>query len=143
MERGVILVSTGTMSIKYDFNAEKYKLLYSMSKLSHPDYYQDLIRQFKSLAYSMGDEEGIRILNDKIYRTIEKPIGRPINVILMTYKNMPALNSMSRVYNEEAPKPYIYKYELKGLLDAIEDYIFERAQRYEGSIRFRDTDKII
>lgn len=131
------------MSIGYDIKSEKWLSIWKLNPLANPDYYETLFKYFKSLCISMEEHETIEELDKIINEKIEKPMGTTIQLVLFTYKNLPALNSVTKSKNPEYQYEYVRKMDLKNWLDEIEEWIFKKMTEYEPRIRFRETQKIM
>jgi len=122
--------------IKRDNNELRYNSIWLLSKEGNPDYYKQLIRNAKAFFYGMGRPDLIEELNQYIKTEIEDTMGTNINNILITYKNLPYLNSFTRSKNPAYADINIYKYTIEEWLDKIEAWIFEQAIQLEPEIRF-------
>ena len=131
------------MSITYDIRSEKWLSIWKLNELANPNYYETLFKYFKSLCMSMGRLDLIRELDDLIDEKVSKPMGSPIQLVLFTYKNLPALNSITKSRNPDFKREYVTKMELKKWLDEVEEWIFEEVTGFEGKIRFRESQKIM
>ncbi len=131
------------MSLSYDINSEKWLSIWKLNKLANPDYYETMRKYFVSLCYSMNRKELIVELDALIKETLEVRMGTNFQMILYTYKNLPALNSFTKSRNNEYPFEYVRKYELQEWLDEVERFIFDKLVEMESDIRFRDSQKIM
>jgi len=131
------------MGVSYDINSEKWLSIFKLNSLSNPQYYEDMRKYFNSLCMGMGHLDLIEELNALIRTTIEEPMGSDWNVILFTYRNLPALNSFTKSRNPDYPVEYVRKYEIKIWLDKIESWIFQKLVGMETDIRFQERQTIM
>jgi len=131
------------MSFGYDIKSEKWLSLWKLNPLADPDYHDKLFKYFKSLCMSMNRIDLIMELDYKIKEGVEDKLGTNINLALWVYKNLPALNSMTRSRNPAYKTEYVYKLEIKMWLDNIESWIFGQLVEFEPTIRFREAQKIM
>lgn len=131
------------MGVSYDINSEKWLSIFKLNALSNPQYYEDMRKYFNSLCMGMGRLDLINDLDHLIKKTIEEPMGSDWNVILFTYRNLPALNSFTKSRNPDYPAEYVRKYEIKIWLDRIESWIFEKLVGMETDIRFQERQTIM
>lgn len=131
------------MTISYDINSEKWLSIWKLNKLANPDYYETMRKYYENLCKSLGREDLIQELNNLIQEKIEKPLGNKWQNILITHKNLPSLNSITKSHNPEYPEEYIYKYQLNEWLESIEKHIFNQLVQLEKNIRFKDRQTIM
>jgi hypothetical protein len=122
--------------IKRDNNELRYNSLWLLPKQMNPDYYGNLFKNAKAFFYGMNRYDLVEDMDFIINEKIEKVMGCPISLVLITYKNLPALNSFTRSKHPLYATMNIYKYTIQGWLDEIEGWIFREAQKLEGEIRF-------
>lgn len=131
------------MGISFDINSEKWLSIWKLNPLYNPNYYETLKKYFESLCHGMGKPELIQELNALIKEKLEEPLGSNWQSILFTYKNLPALNSMTKSRNPEYHAEYVRKYELKQWLEDIETWIFKELVQMEPEIRFKERQQIM
>lgn len=131
------------MSISYDINSEKWLSIWKLNKLANPDYYETMKKYFVNICISIGRKDLVDELNDLIHEKVEEPMGSHWQLILYTYKNLPALNSFTKSRNPDYPYEYVRKYEIQKWLDEVEDFVFNTLVELEGRIRFHDSQKIM
>jgi len=131
------------MSLTYDINSEKWFSCWKLSKIGHPEYYEDLFKYFKSLVIGMNKEELVEELEYLLKSKIEEPMGAPYQSVLYVYKNLPSLNAMTKSNNPEYPDEYVRKYTIKAWLEEIETWIFRQLVSLEPHIKFRDSQKLM
>lgn len=129
--------------LSFDINSEKWLSIWRLNNLENPDYYETLRKWFNSLAMSMNEEQLIKELDYIIADRLESPMGNTWEVILFTYKNLPALNSFTKSNNPNYGSEYVRKYELKRILGEIEDWIFKKLVLLEPNIRFQNRQQIM
>ena len=122
--------------IKRDNSELRFNSLWLLPKYNNPDYYTNLFKNAKAFFYGMNHPELVNDLNYIIKMKIETVMSCPINLVLITYKNLPTLNSFTRSKNPLYANLNIYKYTIQSWLDEIENWIFQKAQSLEGEIRF-------
>lgn len=131
------------MTIAYDINSEKWLSIWKLNSLANPNYYETMKKYFVNLCLSLGltdlADDFLFLIADRI----EKPMGASFEAVLFAYKNLPALNSMTKSRNPDYPNEYVYKYELKNWLDSVETWVFEKLVMIEPLIRFRESQKIM
>ena len=91
----------------------------------------------------MGRLDLIEELDLLIEDKIEKPMGANIQLVLYTYKNLPALNSITKSNNIDYEYEYVRKIDIKKMLDEVEEWLFQKVTEFEGKIRFRESQKIM
>jgi len=131
------------MSLSYDIKSEKWLSIWKLNELANPNYYETLFKYFKSLCLSMGRLDLIEELDLLIEDKIEKPMGANIQLVLYTYKNLPALNSITKSNNIDYEYEYVRKIDIKKMLDEVEEWLFQKVTEFEGKIRFRESQKIM
>ncbi len=114
----------------------RFNSLWLLEKQNNPDYHIQLFKNAKAFFLGMKRPDLLEDLNFIIKERIEKIMGTPISQILITYKNLPYLNSFTRSKNPLYTGQNIYKYTLQEWLDDIETWIFQKAMELEGEIRF-------
>jgi len=122
--------------IRRDNNELRYNSLLLLEKQGNPDYYTRLFRNARIFFYGMRRPELVEQMNDMIRKELEIKLGADIRNILLTYKNLPALNSFTRSRVAGKEHEYVYKHDLQKWLDSIEEWIFQRALELEPMIRF-------
>lgn len=122
--------------IKRDASELRYNALFLLPKQSNPDYYVMLFKNAKAFFYGMKRPDLVEDLNFIINEKIEKVMGSPISHLLLTYKNLPYLNSFTRSKHPLYHNMNIYKYTLQTWLEEIEDWIFRQVTSLENQIRF-------
>lgn len=122
--------------IRRDANELRYNSLWLLPKQNNPDYYAMLIKNAKGFFYGMNRPDLVEDLNYIIKEKIEKTMGAELNNVLLTYKNLPTLNSFTRSKQTQYSKINIHKYTIQTWLDEIEEWIFRQIVRLEGEIRF-------
>lgn len=122
--------------IKRDINELRYNAIWLLPKDHNPNYYINLIKNFKALAIGMKRTHLLRELEYITYQKIEKPMGCKVTQVLMTYKNLPYLNSFTRSKNPAYTGINVMKYTIQEWLDDIETWIMQKTIELEPSIRF-------
>lgn len=122
--------------IRRDNNELRYNAIWLLPKQQNPDYYLMLFKNSKALFYGVNREDLVRDLDLIIHHKIEKVMGVSIHNLLLTYKNLPYLNSFTRSKNSQYASLNIYKYTIMGWLDEIEQWVFKRCVEIEPNIRF-------
>jgi hypothetical protein len=84
----------------------------------------------------MAREDYIKELEKQICHKVERKLGSSIQNILLTYKNLPYLNSFTRNQADANNTTRIYKYEIERWLDEIEKWIFQTVIQLEPQIIF-------
>jgi hypothetical protein len=95
-----------------------------------------LFRNAKGFFYGMNRPDLADDLDYIIKEKIEKVMGTEISNILLTYKNLPTLNSFTRSKQHQYSRINIYKYTIQTWLDEIETWIFKTIMSLEEQIRF-------
>lgn len=131
------------MSYGYDIKSEKWLSIWKLNPLGDPDYYEKLFKYFRSLCHSMNQQGLVEVMEEKIKTTVEERMGTELSMVLYVYKNLPALNSMTRSKSPTYHQEYVYKSEIKRWLDDIEEWIFDELVGFETSIRFRESQRIM
>lgn len=131
------------MSISYDINSEKWLSIWKLNKFANPEYYETMRKYFINLCMSLQRGDLIEELESLIKDKVEDRMGSSWHMVLFTYKNLPALNSITKSKNPDYPHEYVRKYELRQWLDDIELFIFRKLVELEKSIRFKDSQKIM
>ena len=122
--------------IKRDINELRYNSIWLLSKEGNPDYYKALLKNAKAFFYGMDRMDLIEELTKIIKTKIENVMGANIQSILLTYKNLPALNSFTRSRNPLYADINIFKHTIESWLDEIEEWVFQQAIILEPEIRF-------
>jgi len=122
--------------IRRDVSEVRWTALWLLPKQSNPEYWNNLFKNLKAFFYGMGRSDLIEALDIIIYEKIEKPMGVPLQSVLITYKNLPFHNSFTRSRNPLYKGVNIYKYTVSSWLDEIEQWGFEQAMILEKEILF-------
>jgi hypothetical protein len=122
--------------VKRDQNEMRLNAIMLLPKQGNGDYYKMLFRSSKNLFYGLGHPDLVDELDFIIHEKIEKVMGTNINYILLTYKNLPFLNSFTRSKNPLYSEYNIYKYTIEAWLTEVEDWIFRQIAEHEGEIRY-------
>lgn len=122
--------------LKRDASELRFNSLMLLPKQNNPDYYTMLFRNAKAFFYGMQRPDLSEDLDYIIKEKIEKIMGANISSVLLTYKNLPTLNSFTRSKLHQFKNYNIYKYTIQGWLDEIENWIFQQVIELEPQIRF-------
>lgn len=122
-----------------DINATRYQSIFLLPKDNNPNYYTMLFKNTRAFFYGMQREDLVQKLDFIIKHKIEKIMGTSIGNVILTYKNLPTLNSFTRSRNPLYQNTNIYKYAMQEWFEEIEDWIFRNVTALEGEIRFDNT----
>ena len=128
--------------MREDVNQIKYYTIWKLSPFQ-PNYWETLFKYTKAFFIGMGHPELVAELNKKIRLEVEDKMGTEISFVLMTYENLPFLNSFTKSKNPELENLYIYKYTIREWLTGIEDWIYEQLGNLEPEIRFTRAKEMI
>lgn len=122
--------------IRREVNELRFNSLMLLPKQGNVDYYMMLFRNSKNFFYGMQRPDLAEDLDYIIKEKIEKVMGCDIQHVLITYKNLPTLNSFTRSKNPLYANGNIYKYTMQKWLDEIEEWCFRNIFDLEKQIRF-------
>lgn len=122
--------------VKRDNNELRLNSILLLPKSHNPDYYAMLFKNTKSFFYGMQRPDLVEDLNYLIKKKIEEVMGADIQEVIITYKNLPSLNSFTRSKLVQYQNINIYKFQIQRWLDEIEEWLFQKVLELEPEIRF-------
>lgn len=122
--------------LRIDPNERRYHNLLEIIKIGEeiPNYYEVLFDNARNLFYGLNRPDLVKEFDELISSRLEKKMGRRIDIILHTYKNLPYLNSYTRhPLNADVE---FRKYDIRFILRGISHWVMMRMQEVEPMIRF-------